>query len=131
MKNFNYVINLFAQFSKGNKSLFRFIIFGIINSCFSNILLYILLNLLNVRTATLISQTFHASSAYFLGEKKIFKRKGNPFKFFMLILLSWQLQWHLLNFFLYIGSTKSISIILIIPIIAYTSYLFQLKFVYK
>lgn len=114
-----------------NKYFIRFIVFGFFNTVFSNFILFILLNFINVGIATLISAIVNAISGYFLGSIKIFERKGNPFKFFIFFIIAWFFQWGIISVLLKIGFTKFYTIALSMPILSLNSFLIQKKFVFN
>ena len=116
--------------SLANKSISRFVIFGSINTILSNFFLLILINLIPVSLATFFSQLFHSASAYLLGKKRIFNKKGNPPLFILLTFISWILQWTLVRFFLNLGFSELITVLIVIPFVAINSFFFQKKFVF-
>tara|TARA_B100000963_G_C22064995_1_gene425530 strand:- start:44 stop:400 length:357 start_codon:yes stop_codon:yes gene_type:complete len=113
------------------KSISRFILFGFVNTILSNLLLLLLLEILPISISAFISQIFHAITGYFLGKSRIFKRYGNPLKFFFLVILSWTLQWQLIKIFKAIGFNNLCAVLLVLPSLALISYLIQKKFIFK
>ncbi len=113
------------------KKIYRFVFFGFLNTVLSSLLLLILLKILPISISTFVSQIFHAISSYFFGKNKIFKKYGNPLKFLILVIFSWTLQWQLLKILKDYGLGNLYSILIVIPLIAATSFIVQKVFIFK
>ena len=125
---------IFIRFgNNGKKRLF--LVIGIFNTFFTNIILQILLFLVSAFLATFISQIFNFIIGYYLYGKKVFKvNKLDKFffkKYLLLALTLWMLNYGLIQSFFYFGVNKNITALLLIPFLALFSYYCQNRFVFK
>ena len=113
----------------------NFLILGFFNFLITNIILQILLLISSISIATFISQFKNITIVYFLYIKLVFLVKNKNFKnflkYFMIALLTWQLNYFSINF-LYnqLSFNKNIAAILMIPILTLTSFLAQKYYVF-
>ncbi len=114
-----------------SRSFQKFIFFGVINTILSNSLLLLLLSILPIGISTFLSQIFHAFLGYISNKYGVFKRKGNTSSYFILVILSWLIQWILLKIIMYYGVQKEFAILFIIPIIAIISFTIQKSIIFK
>ncbi len=114
-----------------SRSFQRFVFFGVITTILSNSLLLLLLATLPIGISTFFSQIFHAFLGYISNKYGVFKRKGNTSSYFILVILSWLIQWILLKIIMYYGVQKEFAILFIIPIIAISSFTIQKSIIFK
>ena len=114
-----------------SRSFQKFIFFGVINTILSNSLLLLLLSILPIGISTFLSQIFHAFLGYISNKYGAFKRQGNTSSYFILVILSWLIQWILLKIIMYYGVQKEFAILFIIPIIAIISFTIQKSIIFK
>tara|TARA_Y100000991_G_C21929560_1_gene330206 strand:- start:49 stop:420 length:372 start_codon:yes stop_codon:yes gene_type:complete len=120
------------RFLKNKK--FLFLIYGAINLIFTNIILQILLFILPVIIATFISQISNFSFGFYFYGKNVFKiKKLNKYhliKYTLLNIFLWNLNWITIYSLDLVGFSKNITALLIIPILALISYIFQRFFIF-
>ena len=114
-----------------SRSFQRFIFYGVINTILSNSLLLFLLAILPIGISTFFSQIFHAFLGYISNKYGVFKHKGNTSSYTILVILSWVIQWILLKIIMYHGVQKEFAILIIIPIIAVSSFTIQKTIIFK
>ena len=131
----NY-INIFLRRTKGQKRNFLFA--GIINILISNIFLQIFLitGIISLSASTFFTQIINMCLGYFIYSKRIFyiiKYFQIKFilKYFILMMILWQLNLNSIKYLIFIGISKSIAALIIIPLIALISFLFQRFWVFK
>ena len=113
----------------------NFLILGFFNFLITNIILQILLLISSISIATFISQFTNITIGYFLYSKFVFlvqnKNFKNFLKYFMIALLTWQLNYFSINY-LYnkLSFNKNIAAILMIPILTLISFLAQKYYVF-
>ena len=114
----------------------RFIIFGLLNTLFTNIFLQIIILLLPLWISTFLSQMFNVILGFFIYSNLVFKRRNRVLKSFMKYVLFLIFIWNLnafliliINYYLNIG--VRISAILTIPLLAMLSFYFQKKIIFK
>ena len=113
----------------------NFLILGFFNFLITNIILQILLLISSISIATFISQFTNITIGYFLYSKFVFLVKNKNFKnflkYFMIALITWQLNYFSINFFYnQLSFNKNIAAILMIPILTLISYLLQKYYVF-
>ena len=109
----------------------RFLIAGASNTLISNYILLLLLSSFPVGSATLASQVFHAFGGYWVSQYGVFKRKGNPISYALLVLTNWIIQWFSLKTLINLDIRPVFAICIMIPILAMTSFLIQKTLVFK
>ena len=127
----NFKTNLIN--SKGLKR--KFIFYGIINVLLTNMLLQLMLLFFDSVISTFTSQVFNSIFGLIFYAKKVFGvrsyMKLAVFKYFLLSLLGWNLNWIGINFLGDFNINKNISAIIMIPFLAGFSFYFQKYIVYK
>jgi hypothetical protein len=112
-----------------------FILFGVINTLITNIILQLSLLILPIVFATSISQfTNLILGYYFYGTKVFMINKLNNiflFKYFLLSIFLWFLNFSNIELLVFLGLNKNTSAIINIPFLAVVSYLFQKKYVFQ
>ena len=112
----------------------RFFIFGILNVFITNIILQILLIYLQISLATLFSQLVGMLFGFFLYGKFVFKNSSLTIyklvKYLFSTLFLWIINWFGIYLFSLIGFQKNIAALLLIPFLAFLSYLIQKKKVF-
>ena len=113
----------------------NFLILGFVNFLITNIILQILLLISSTSIATFISQFTNITIGYFLYSKFVFLVKNKNFKnflkYFMIALITWQLNYFSINFFYnQLSFNKNIAAILMIPILSLISFLLQKYYVF-
>ena len=121
------------NFSK--EIVYRFVYFGIFNVLLSNLILQILLLNVSSVVATFFSQLINFCLGYYLYGTKVFRfkilRRKIFIRYFILIILLWNLNWILIEIFYYFGISKNIIALVIVPFLALISYLSQKHLVFK
>ena len=114
---------------------YRFIFFGFINILLTNIILQILLICTTSIKATFVSQMANFFLGYYLYGKKVFKVRKLKIKIFLkyliLVLLLWNMNWMLIDYFYSFGISKNIASLVIVPFLALISYVSQKSVVFK
>tara|TARA_Y100000739_G_C20573082_1_gene448788 strand:- start:174 stop:554 length:381 start_codon:yes stop_codon:yes gene_type:complete len=114
---------------------YRFAFFGLINVFMSNIILQILLFNTSSVKATFVSQMVNFLLGYYLYGKKVFnvrKLKIIIFiKYLILVILLWNINWILIEYFHSFGISKNIASLVIVPFLALISYVSQKNVVFK
>ena len=110
---------------------FKFIFFGLINTFLSNYLLLFLISFSPLGFASFISQICHAFLGYLASKYSIFKRKGNPRSYILLVLFSWIIQWVFLKILVMVGLSPKIAILIAIPVLAFTSFTIQKIIIFR
>ncbi len=113
----------------------NFLILGFFNFLITNIILQILLLISSISIATFISQFTNITIGYFLYSKFVFLVKNKNFKnflkYFMIAMITWQLNYFSINFFYnQLSFNKNIAAILMIPILTLISFLLQKYYVF-
>lgn len=118
-----------------SKNFYRFIFYGIINVFFTNLVLQILLISFNTIFATLIGQIINFLLGFYLYSFKVFEIKkfkiNYLFKYFLLHLSLWNLNWTLIEIFYSFGFSKNLSALFLITPLALFSYLSQKFIIFK
>lgn len=113
----------------------RFLIAGAINVLIGNLFLQGLLIFLPIGVSTLSSQVFSSLLGYFLYGKLVFTKsvinKRSLGLFTCLSAILWAVNWTGIGAGIKLGLGKSISAILMIPILASISYVIQKYIIYK
>ena len=117
--------------NKNLNYIFKFIFFGLINTCLSNYLLIFLISFLPIGFATLASQICHALLGYLSNKYGVFKSKGNPRSYALLVISSWVTQWIILKTIINLGLSPKVAIIIVIPILALTSFTIQKTIIFR
>ncbi len=119
--------------SKGQKRLF--LIYGILNFLITNIILQISLLIMPTLIATVLSQLVNFSLGYYLYGKKVFKinkLNNNIFrKYLFLAGILWISNFILIESFFYLGVSKNLTAILIIPLLVFISFTSQKNYIFK
>ena len=113
------------------RKFYKFIVGGLLNTIISSLLLLLLLDFTNVGLATLITDLFHSFLAYFISSRKIFYKKGRSKKYIIFIIVTWLLEWYLLESLISLDFSKITSIIILAPIMALISYSLQKFYVFR
>ena len=111
-----------------------FLVFGFLNVLITNICLQIFLLLFPVATATLFSQSINLCLGFTLYSKKVFKvkyyTKHTIIKYLILSFILWSLNWYGIENLNKIVSSKNIAALIVLPIVAFISYLSQRKLIF-
>ena len=122
------------KYFENNHKKRLFFVFGIFNFLITNLVLQLLLLLFPIFISTILSQLVNTSLGLYFYGKKVFKyKKLTPFiikKYLLLAIVLWMSNSFLIKLLNDYGINKNISAILIVPLIAYSSYYFQNKFVF-
>ena len=109
--------------------------YGILNFLITNIILQISLLIMPTLIATVLSQLVNFSLGYYLYGKKVFKinkLNNNIFrKYLFLAGILWISNFILIESFFYLGVSKNLTAILIIPLLVFISFTSQKKFIFK
>ena len=114
-----------------SKSFISFVLFGFLITLLSNSLLILLLFIVPLGLATFISQTIHAYLGYVANKYKVFKRRGDPISYILLVIFSWIIQWVLIKTITSLGFTSNISVLIAIPFMVTFSFLSQKFIIFK
>ena len=129
-----YRKNLIKKFFLLNKKEL-FVIYGLLNTFLTNIVLQISLYFFSTIVSTFLSQAFSLNFGYYLYSKKVFKVKNikkNQFIYYSIMnLLIWNINWFSINKITALGISKNIAALLIIPLLALVSYLCQNYIIFK
>ena len=114
---------------------YRFLFFGFINVVLSNLILQVLLLFISPFKATFLSQTVNFLLGYYLYSRKVFKIKKLMikflFKYFILVILLWNINWILIEYFYSLGISKNFFALVLVPFLALISYISQKYVVFK
>ena len=113
------------------RSFIKFIFFGTLITLLSNSLLLLMLLILPVILSTFISQVLHAFLGYLANKYGVFKRKGKPFTYTILVIISWLVQWILIKILNGLGFSSYLSVLIAMPFLALISFITQKYFVFK
>lgn len=116
-------------------SKYRFAFFGLINVLLSNIILQILLFNTSSVKATFVSQMVNFFLGYYLYGKKVFIVRNLKIivfiKYLILVIILWNMNWILIEYFHSFGISKNIASLVIVPFLALISYVSQKNVVFK
>ena len=113
------------------REFFKFIFFGSLLTILSQSSLLLMLFILPLGTATLITQILHNYLAYLANKYGVFKRKGRPIIYILLVILSWVMQWLLIKTLVNLGFSSVLAVIIAIPFLAILSFITQKLIVFK
>ena len=117
---------------RGKKTLF--LIIGFINVLITNIIIQILLVFFSIIISTFVGQLFNFLFGFFLYGKKVFGLKilnqFHLYKYIFLNIFIWNLNWILISNLNYVGFSKNILALFIMPPLALISYVCQKKIVF-
>ena len=112
-----------------------FIFYGALNVLITNIFLQFLLIIIPIIYATLASQIFNFLFGFYFYGKKVFKiyalTKRHFFKYILLNILVWNLNWIVIEQISTYGLSKNISSLIIILPLAIFSYAVQKTFIFR
>ena len=114
-----------------SKSFIKFIIFGSLITFLSNSTLLLILLILPLSISTFISQILHAYLGYLANKYGVFKRKGKPISYILLVLASWLIQWIFIKSITILGVSYSLAVLIAIPFLAIFSFINQKYFVFR
>ena len=114
-----------------SKSFIKFIIFGALITFLSNTTLLLMLLVLPLSMSTFISQVLHAYLGYLANKHGVFKRKGKPIAYILLVLASWLIQWILIKSITSLGPSSSLAVLIAIPFLAIFSFINQKYFIFR
>ena len=114
-----------------SKPFIKFIIFGTLITLLSNSSLLIMISLLPLGLATFLSQIFHAYLGYLTNKYGVFKRRGRPFAYSFIVIISWVIQWLLIRLLFLLGFSSLITVIIAIPFMATFSFITQKFIIFK
>ena len=114
-----------------SNSFIKFVIFGGFITLLSNGSLLLMINVLPLGLSTFISRILHAYLGYLANKYSVFKRKGNPIAYILLVLVSWLLQWFLIKTLINLGFSYFIAVIVVIPFLVFFSFISQKYLVFR
>ena len=130
-----YRKNFIKKFFLLNKKKELFVIYGLLNTFLTNIVLQISLYFFSTIVSTFLSQAFSLNFGYYLYSKKVFKVKNikkNQFIYYSIMnLLIWNINWFSINKITALGISKNIAALLILPLLALISYICQNYIIFK
>ena len=118
------------KFLKFN-SFIRFVILGGFITILSNGSLLLMLYILPLGISTFISRIFHAYLGYLANKYSVFKTKGNPIAYILLVIVSWLLQWFLIKTLSNLGFSYLFAIIIVVPFLVFFSFVSQRYLVFR
>ena len=80
---------------------------------------------------TLLGQLLHAGCGYFTSARAVFRCKGSPWRYSVVVALSWLLQWHALVNLLRAGLPRPQAVAFLMPLMALTAYGMQMRLVFR
>ncbi len=101
------------------------------NTLLSQGALLLLLGVLPVLVATLLSQLLHAGCGYLTSSRAVFGCNGSPWRYAVVVALSWLLQWQALAGLLRAGLPRAQAVALLVPVLALSSYQMQRRLVFR
>ncbi len=125
------ILNMLNLKTLKSKSFIKFIFFGVVITILSNTSLLFLLLILPISSATFLSQILHAFLGYLSNKYGVFKCKGNPFAYLLLVLISWLIQWLLIKNLVSFGFSYIFSVLVVIPLLATFSFINQKYIVFR
>ena len=114
-----------------SKSFIKFIFFGALITFLSNITLLFFLFIFPLSISTFISQILHAYLGYLANKYGVFKRKGKPIAYILLVLASWLIQWILIKSITILGLSSSLAVLIVIPFLAIFSFINQKYLIFR
>lgn len=114
-----------------SNSFVKFLILGSFITLVSNGSLLLMVYFLPLGISTLVSRIFHAYLGYLANKYSVFKRKGQPIAYILLVIVSWILQWLLLKTLINLGFSYIFAIILVIPLLVFFSFVSQKYLVFR
>ena len=108
-----------------------FLLAGAGNTLISQGGLIVLLSWWPVGNATLASQGLHACCGYWTSRLGVFQRRGKPWAYAAIVIMSWLMQWQALHLILELGLGKTWAVALLIAPLAAFSYLLQRRLVFR
>ena len=121
-----YLLKLFHY-----RPFYKFIFFGSLLTILSQSSLLLMLLFLPLGTATFITQILHNYLAYLANKYGVFKRRGRPIAYVLLVILSWAIQWLLIKTLVSLGFSSLLAVIIAIPFLAIISFITQKFIVFK
>ena len=132
MKNiFFFKINMSNFITLKPNSFIKFVILGSFITLLSNGSLLLMIYVLPLGFSTFISRILHAYLGYLANKFTVFKRKGNPFAYIILVIFSWLLQWFLIKTLIYLGFSYLFAVIVVIPFLVFFSFVSQKYLVFR
>ena len=113
------------------RPFYKFIFFGSLLTILSQSSLLLMLRILPLGTATFITQILHNYLAYLANKYGVFKRRGRPITYVLLVMLSWAIQWLLIKTLIILGFSSLLAVIIAIPFLATFSFITQKFIVFK
>ena len=111
------------------KEVNKFFFFGLINLFATNIILQISLLFINPISATFFSQLFNTLLGFYVYGYKVFNVRNLKvvcfIKYLTLAVILWNMNWILIIFVSSYGFSRNLSSLLIVPLLAIISYIFQ------
>ena len=114
-----------------SNSFIKFVILGGFITLLSNASLLLMLYLLPLGLSTFISRIFHAYLGYLANKYSVFKREGKPIAYILIVIVSWLLQWFLINTLSNLGLTYLSAVIIVIPFLVFFSFVSQKFLVFR
>ena len=109
----------------------KFIFFGAVITFFSNIFLMLILLIFPLGISTFLTQILHAYLGYLSNKYSVFKRKGKPKAYIILVIFSWILQWILIKAVIELGFSSNMAVLIVIPLLATFSFTTQKLIIFK
>ena len=114
-----------------SNSFVKFLILGSFITLVSNGSLLLMVYFLPLGISTLVSRIFHAYLGYLANKYSVFKRKGQPIAYILLVIVSWILQWLFLKTLINLGFSYIFAIILVLPLLVFFSFVSQKYLVFR
>ncbi len=112
-------------------SFIKFVFLGGLITILSNGSLLLMLYVLPLGLSTFLSRIFHAYLGYLANKYSVFKRKGKPIAYILLVIVSWLLQWFLIKTLSNLGFSYIFSVIIVIPFLVLFSFVSQKYLVFR
>lgn len=118
--------------NNGKKRLF--ILYGILNFLITNSTLQILLLFSPIFISTILSQLVNISLGFYFYGKKVFKSKKLTItiikRYLLLSFFLWISNSVFIKFLNNYGFNKNLAAIMVVPLLAFSSYYFQKRFIF-
>ena len=114
-----------------SNSFIKFLVLGSFITLLSNGSLLLMLYILPLGLSTFISRILHAYLGYLANKYSVFKSKGEPTTYILLVIVSWILQWFLIKILSDLGFSYLFAIMIVVPFLVIYSFLSQKYFVFR
>tara|TARA_B100000242_G_scaffold218037_1_gene159413 strand:- start:31 stop:459 length:429 start_codon:yes stop_codon:yes gene_type:complete len=114
-----------------SKAFIKFILFGALLTFLSQSILLLIIFFLPLSISTALTQILHNYLGYLAYKYGVFKRKGNPMAYILLVLLAWAVQWLLIKTIIALGFSSFFAVIIAIPFLSIFSFITQKFIIFK